>query len=491
LRIIDQLKKYHFELKHLLVLFIVLIIFQLIVSYIHKISLQNLLEKTEDWYKQHSVEKIAHLTTTSIELLLEASRPGDHISAEYEKRMVQSFNIIFSQQLLQQNVDEISILVRDSKREYALDNGQDLFNFIYRNQSPGPGSADDHIAPRQLYNELRDILRSSEQIYSIREGEHSFIVFVPLVPNGEYAGAVYMQLTPDLSFISRQMGHSYDETSLIFSALILFGLMAMFYISSYTVKERDETQEILFQEREKYLRDYINHQKESLFTKRIYHTHHKAEKVMGFIKEDIRKISIRNIDEVKYRVTKYANFVSRVIYDMKWYDPPLQTIRNPMFKTNLNEVLSFLVNHIFLRTSDQLDRITFDLDLDPGLPDVHVNEFVVWEIIEPLIQNSIEHSGGHDVNIILKTEYIRENGINRICIKDNGKGIPSEFLEKDTSGLPCIFLESISTKDEGKNAGYGCFIAYEMSKKCGWRIDARNAEEGGSLFTIEIPLGKS
>ena len=32
----------------------------------------------------------------------------------------------------------------------------------------------------------------------------------------------------------------------------------------------------------------ITYEKELIFTKRIYHTHHKAEKIMGFIKEDLR-----------------------------------------------------------------------------------------------------------------------------------------------------------------------------------------------------------
>jgi len=289
LKFIDQLKKYHFELKHLLVLFIVLIFFQLIVSFIHKISLQDLLYKTEDWYKQHSVEKIANLTTTSIELLLETNRPGDILDPEYEKRMIQSFNIIFSQQLLQQNVDEICIMIRDGKNQFALDNGSELFDYIYKNLKPRSANDTSHSTAQKLYTELREMLRTSEQIYSIREGEHSFIVFVPLVPNGEYAGAVYMRITPDLSFVSDEIISSYDEISLVFLALVVFSLIAMFFISSYTVKERDETQKLLYDEREKYLLEHLNHQKEALFTKRIYHTHHKAEKIMGFIKDEYRK----------------------------------------------------------------------------------------------------------------------------------------------------------------------------------------------------------
>ena len=91
---VTKIKKYHFEWKHLLVLFIVLIFFQIIISFIHKISLDELQSETLDWYKRDSAEKIASLTTTSIELLLETSNvfyyPGD----DHKKDMVQAFNII-------------------------------------------------------------------------------------------------------------------------------------------------------------------------------------------------------------------------------------------------------------------------------------------------------------------------------------------------------------------------------------------------------------
>ncbi len=112
---------------------------------------------------------------------------------------------------------------------------------------------------------------------------------------------------------------------------------------------------MLFDEHETNLKKQINYEKELIFTKRIYHTHHKAEKIMGFIKEDLRKLAPENINDVKYRVSKYSNFISRVIYDMKWFDPPLQTIRNQMFKTNLNEVIKFIVDNIFLRITSKSD----------------------------------------------------------------------------------------------------------------------------------------
>ena len=52
----------------------------------------------------------------------------------------------------------------------------------------------------------------------------------------------------------------------------------------------------------------INYEKELLFTKRIYHTHHKAEKVMGFIKEDLRILSPNQYKRNKIPCNKVFQF---------------------------------------------------------------------------------------------------------------------------------------------------------------------------------------
>jgi signal transduction histidine kinase len=170
---------------------------------------------------------------------------------------------------------------------------------------------------------------------------------------------------------------------------------------------------------------------------------------------------------------------------MKWYNPPIQTIRNAIFKTNLNEVLRFIVDNIFLRTSLAVKSIEIKFNLDENLPYVSVNEFVVWEIIEPLIQNSIDHSDKDIIVIWLSTSYDPEKKVSLLTIEDNGKGIRQDLLERNEFGIKRIFLENITTKEEDKNCGYGCYIAYEISKRSGWELDANNCENG-SRFTLLI-----
>jgi signal transduction histidine kinase len=253
------------------------------------------------------------------------------------------------------------------------------------------------------------------------------------------------------------------------------------------VKARNAALQMLFEKDKERLAEQINHQKELLFTKRIYHTHHKAEKVMGFIKEDLRAISQENIEEVKARVMKYSNFVARVIYDMKWYDPPVQAIRGTLFRTDLNALLRFLVSNVFQRVSSGSDQVRFQLDLDESVPPVPVNEFVAWEVVEPVIQNCLEHAQARPLIVSIRTRC--DGDATRVEISDNGVGIVPELLEAGSDGIKRIFHENVSTKSvSNDHSGYGCYIAYEIAtERCGWSCDVENLPPGGSRFTFTIP----
>ncbi len=486
-KFIEKLREYHFQFKHLTVIFVVLFSFQLIVSFINKSSIRSFFDSTQSWYQKDSAERLANLSTTTFELLLETINRKKDIDNEEANRIKKAFDIIFSQEVLQHNIEELCILIKKGNKIYAIDDGKTLFQVLYLDSTANINENGLHTQAVILYKSIHDILISKEQIKSIITDKNTFNTFVPLVLRGEYIGAVYMKNTPDFSFISSKIISNYDETSILYLSLISLGLLSMYFVSSYTVKERDETQRLFLIEHEDNLKKQINYQKEIIFTKRIYHTHHKAEKIMGFIKGDLSILSPQNINEIKYRVTKYANFISRIIYDMKWYEPPVQTIRNPIFRTDLNEVIRFIVNHIFLRSSKKSGTFSIIFNEVKNIPILNVNEFVIWEIIEPLVQNSIDHAYVNELIINIETQYSEDEKTIRIYLHDNGKGIAPNLLLPDERGVKLLFRENISTKESAiQDVGYGCYIAYEMSKKCGWELDARNRKEGGCEFIISI-----
>lgn len=483
----EKFREYHFEFKHLTVLFIFLLSFQIIVSLINKSSISTFLDTTKKWYQKDAVEKLANLTATSLELIMESFDTRSEKSKEEKARIIQSFNIIFSQQFLQHNIEELCIFISRRDTLYAIDEGKTFFAFLNDEKIDRENLTGRNSAATILYRELDEKLRSEELIKSLPDSGNILHTFVPFVIRGEYVGSVYMKNNPDFSLISDQLIARHDETTIIYISLILLGFILMYFISSYTVKERDEVQKQFLIEHEQNLKRQITHEKEMAFTKRIYHTHHKAEKIMGFIKEDLNQLDEENIEIINYRITKYSNFISRVIYDMKWFDPPVQTVRGAMYKTNLNEVLNFLVDNIFLRVSRISNAFRFNLNFDKNLPEVHVNEFVIWELFEPLIQNCIEHSGNGQIEVSIETSYNELNNKSYILISDNGKGVKPELLEKNDEGVAKIFMENISTKNSDmQDGGYGCFIAYQLSRRCGWEIDIANNSKGGCTYTITI-----
>ncbi|MFZ0454340.1 MAG: ATP-binding protein [Ignavibacteriaceae bacterium] len=487
-KFLNKFSKYRFEIKHITIFFTVLILLQIVMVFVQKSSLNDFLKETQDWYKKYSAERLALITSTSMELLFENLFLNKSMSQMEDTKIINSFNVIFKQQLIQKAVNDICLILIRDKKIYVIDSGQKIESYLNGNLRPYNLYPNSHENAVDLFLSVKNKMRASEVIYSTLKNQKTYNILVPFVPDGEYLGVMYMKITPDFTFLTEEIGANFDKFSLIYTSLIFLGLIAIFLVSSQAVKERNEAQQELFEEHKELIKKEIRYEKESVFTKRIYHTHHKAEKIMGFIKEDVRQMNSENLDEIKSRVITYSNFISRIIYDMKWYDQEVNTIINPMFKTNINKIIEFILKHVFLRISSKNDMFEFELDLDNCLPIVHVNEFVVWEILEPIIQNSIDHGNKKSVRIKIITKYDKEKNTSLVSISDNGVGINEELLKTGEKGIKKIFMENESTKiNRDINSGYGCYIAYQMAVgRCGWEMNAENLNEGGCRFTIKI-----
>lgn len=485
----SKLSKYRFEIRHIIVLFTVLIAFQIILAVLQKSLLSDFLEGTQSWFQKYYAEKLAILTAASLEQLFQNQK---HVPIErdsVDNTVVYSVNVFLKQQLIQRSIEDISLILQVDQRLYMINSGQSMYAFFNGTLPPCPSDTSAKTPHGiKYFLAVKDELRENEKIISSLTSQKTFDVIVPFVPEGEYLGAVYLRITPDFTFLTDEVRANFDKVSVIFSALIVVGLIAIFMVSSQAVNERNEMQKRFYEEHKEYLENQIRLEKESLFTRRIYHTHHKAEKIMGFIKNDVRRMNPGNLDEMKHRVVTYSNFISRIIYDMKWYDQDINTIVNPIFHANINDIIDFIVRNVFLRISSKNEMFNFHLDLDPDLPLVNVNEFIVWEILEPLIQNSIDHGGKDALTITITTRYEPAERVSYVHIRDDGEGIPEDLLCEGSRGVKRLFFEHETTKGGlGSHSGYGCYIAYQMAvEKCGWSMDAENLPEGGCRLTIAI-----
>lgn len=67
-----------------------------------------------------------------------------------------------------------------------------------------------------------------------------------------------------------------------------------------------------------------------------------------------------------------------------------------------------------------------------------------------------------------------------LVLRDNGAGIAPEHLSR-------IFDPFFSTKPVGKGTGLGLSISYGIVEQHGGKLYARNAEQGGAEFVLELP----
>ena len=484
-----KLSQYRFDINHMIVIFVVLIAFQVLLAFFQKSLLTNFLNDAQRWFQKYHAERIAIVTSANLENLFENQQRMRSEGWLDEAQMIYSVNVIFKQLVVQRSVEEISLILLKDGKTYLVSNGQQMNDYFKGTLRPHEDSPSERASLGVAYfASVKDDMLRGERILSEVTSQKTFNVLVPFVPHGEYVGVLYIRITPDFTLLTDEVQSNFDEVSFAFSGLIFLGLIVMYIVSSGAVKERNEVQGRLLVEHQANLMKQIQLEKESIFTKRIYHTHHKAEKIMGFIKNDVRMMNPSNLEPIKHRVIAYSNFISRIIYDMKWYDQDINTIVNPVFHSNVNAIIEFVVQNVFLRVSSRNDMFAFTFDLASEMPAVPVNEFIIWEILEPLIQNSIDHGDRVPLNIRLSTAYNAERRTSTIRISDNGVGIPGDLLKPDRRGTKAIFAEKEDSEGGlGAHSGYGCYIAYQMAVgKCGWDLDAENPPEGGCCFTITI-----
>jgi len=484
-----KISQYRFEINHMIVFFIVLILFQVLLAFFQKSLVTDFLNDAQRWFQKYHAERVAIVTSASLENLFENQQRMRSEGRIDEAQMIYSVNVIFKQLVLQRSIEEISLILLRDGNTYLVSNGQQMNDFFKGTLRPYENQfADDSNLGVTYFASVKEEMLRSERILSEVIDQKTFNVLVPFVPYGEYIGVLYVRISPDFTLLTDEVQSNFERVSFAFSALVFIGLIVMYVVSSGAVRERDEAQKRLFDEHQANLEKQIRLEKESIFTKRIYHTHHKAEKIMGFIKSDVRRMNPANLEETKHRVIAYSNFISRIIYDMKWYDQDINTIINPVFRSNINAIIEFIVENVFLRISSRNDMFSFTFDLDPQMPTVPVNEFIIWEILEPLIQNSIDHGDRVPLTIALSSRHDPTAKRSTIRVADNGVGIPEELLKPDAKGIKRIFAEKEATVElMGSHSGYGCYIAHQMAAgRCGWELDAENLKGGGCCFTITI-----
>jgi signal transduction histidine kinase len=140
---------------------------------------------------------------------------------------------------------------------------------------------------------------------------------------------------------------------------------------------------------------------------------------------------------------------------------------------------------LVVRVAEELQEAIpqLDVDCEGTFLDLPGDEAMLRQALVNLTRNAAEAARGREhsprVTISGTVEELGGRKWQRICIADNGPGIP----ELD---LPKIFLPFYTTKSEG--TGLGLAIVQKIALQHGGSIEAHNRATGGAEFLLWLPL---
>jgi len=124
--------------------------------------------------------------------------------------------------------------------------------------------------------------------------------------------------------------------------------------------------------------------------------------------------------------------------------------------------------------------VRIDLDLSGDLPKLQLDKDAISRALINLIKNSIESKKKKTkLNIVIKSQIVKDDGIVRLTIVDNGNGFPVDILDQ-------VFEPYITTKSKG--SGLGLAIVQNIVEQHDGQIYASNVEPHGARVTIEFSI---
>jgi two-component system sensor kinase FixL len=117
---------------------------------------------------------------------------------------------------------------------------------------------------------------------------------------------------------------------------------------------------------------------------------------------------------------------------------------------------------------------------EADLPEVHVDEIQLQQVMVNLIKNSIDSlkaAGTADPRICI--EVVRADGDLEFIVRDNGPGVPAEIENR-------LFEPFFTTKLRG--VGLGLSICKNIAVAHGGNLHYRKGADGGAQFTLRLPL---
>jgi two-component system phosphate regulon sensor histidine kinase PhoR len=150
-----------------------------------------------------------------------------------------------------------------------------------------------------------------------------------------------------------------------------------------------------------------------------------------------------------------------------------------MADADLGQVVRRAIETFRYRIESQRTEVT--LDVRGAVPRVSVDEQAILLAVINLLDNAVKHGGGSAVEVIIAVDDAAVS----VRVRDHGPGIPREDLRR-------VFERFYRTQRQGqaRGSGIGLSLVKHIAEAHGGRAWADNADGGGAIVGITLPLPK-
>jgi two-component system sensor histidine kinase CpxA len=148
---------------------------------------------------------------------------------------------------------------------------------------------------------------------------------------------------------------------------------------------------------------------------------------------------------------------------------------------DLTELLSDLVEVVNYEAPEGTPGINWT----PGKAcPFHGDRELIWRAVENLLRNALRHTDP-DKGVVLALHVSKRKATAAITVRDFGQGVPEDDLEKIFEP----FYRVQESRDRGSGGhGLGLSIATNAVRRHGGSLSAANADNGGLIVSLNLPL---
>jgi len=197
--------------------------------------------------------------------------------------------------------------------------------------------------------------------------------------------------------------------------------------------------------------------------------------ILRYINLAIRIVEQENLQKPKEYLTQCRQGLMRMVQIISELLEFSRSTYTPLEHVKIEQVIEDAVKTMESRAESA--NVAIIRNYTFGLPQVTSGN--LFQVFCNLAKNSLDAmpDGGE---LRISTSLAADDTI-MIELRDTGTGLPPESTE-------AIFEPFFTTKRGDKGTGLGLAICRDIVESCHGRITARNAPDGGSIFTVYLPV---